>query len=403
MAISYSGIVNYGKVTLPSVESWGSDMNIQRDPTRSVQTRKIDKVGETSAITSMVDESGDRFCEAINYYARGQNPMVSVSYGQGQKQTSCSKGESFLPYRIARDGAFRPPIWSQSDLLPLSRMPRIWTQVSTQPYKPIFTKRIRDCGTAENTRQVKTDVLKMACVASKTVAAYPTMNQPDVKPGLLRDPLAPGQVASRPSCQASNVEVQQRMNYGPLLLAPTRPATECTSNKTVRHQPVAIESRDVMNPGFVKEDTLYQDVRSNRCGNGTGDAEVQQRMRYEPMFLNPNRPVASGYTNPTAIKESPIVAKNVKLRLNHPNASGYTNPTAIKESPIVAKNVKLKQNHPITAATTNFAAPSLSGYNPDSIKYSRLPERASRGGFEGNACMPKLLSQNLEKNLIKVR
>jgi hypothetical protein len=255
-------------------------------------------------------------------------------------------------------------------------MPRIWTQVSTQPYKPIFTKRIRDCGTAENTRQVKTDVLKMACVASKTVAAYPTMNQPDVKPGLLRDPLAPGQVASRPSCQASNVEVQQRMNYGPLLLAPTRPVTECTSNRTVRHQPVAIESRDVMNPGFVKEDTLYyQDVRSNRCGNGTGDAEVQQRMRYEPIFLNPNRPVASGYTNPTAIKETPIVAKNVKL----------------------------KQNHPIATATTNFAASSLSGYNPDSVRYSRLPERASRGGFEGNACMPKLLSQNLEKNLIKVR
>ena len=67
MALSYSGIVNYGKVTLPSVESWGTNMNILKDPPKSVHTRKIDKVGETSAITTSIDESGDRFCEAINY------------------------------------------------------------------------------------------------------------------------------------------------------------------------------------------------------------------------------------------------------------------------------------------------------------------------------------------------
>ena len=137
MAISYSAIVNYGKVTLPSVESWSTNMNIMKDPTKSIHTRKIDKVGETSAITSAVDESGDRFCEAINYYARGQNPMVSVSYGQGQHNAT----QAFLPYRIAREGAFRPPIWRQEDLLPLSRLPRIWTQASTQPYQPIFTMR----------------------------------------------------------------------------------------------------------------------------------------------------------------------------------------------------------------------------------------------------------------------
>ena len=61
MALSYSGIVNYGKVTLPSVESWGTNMNILKDPPKSVHTRKIDKVGETSAITTSIDESGDRF------------------------------------------------------------------------------------------------------------------------------------------------------------------------------------------------------------------------------------------------------------------------------------------------------------------------------------------------------
>ena len=62
MSISYHGIVGYGKSTLPSVESWSTNMNILRDPPKSITTRKIDKVGETSEITQMIQESGDRSC-----------------------------------------------------------------------------------------------------------------------------------------------------------------------------------------------------------------------------------------------------------------------------------------------------------------------------------------------------
>jgi len=250
MTISYSGIVNYGKATLPSVESWGTNMNILKDPPKSVHTRKIDRVGETSAVATAVDESGDRFCEAINYYARGQNPMVAVSYGQGQKKSSnFSSGEAFLPYRIVRDGAFRPPVWRQEDLLPLSRLPRIWTEVSTQPYKPIFTKRIKDCGTAEDTREVKKQTLQIACVANKTVAAYPNINQPDMKPGIVRDPLAPGQVGAPRSFAANAAaEIQQRMDQGPVLLAPSRPITSGDTN-----------------PGAIKETPIvFNNVRLTR-------------------------------------------------------------------------------------------------------------------------------------------
>jgi hypothetical protein len=310
MTFSYSGIVNYGKATLPSVESWGTNMNIFKDPPKSVHTRKIDKVGETSAITTAIDESGDRFCEAINYYARGQNPMVAVSYGQGQKKSNnFNGGEAFLPYRIARDGAFRPPIWRQEDLLPLSRLPRIWTEVSTQPYKPIFTKRIRDCGTSDDTREVKTDMLKISCASNKTVAAYPSINQPDMKPGILRDPLAPGQVGAPRSCVGANTaEITQRMDQGPILLAPSRPI-----------------------------------------------------------------------------------------------ASAITNPTSIKETPIVMNNIMLTQNHPTATAVTNFAAQSLSGYNPQSQIYTRLPPRPSRGGFNGYQDIPSINMNHPMKYLTKVR
>jgi hypothetical protein len=392
MALSYSGIVNYGKVTLPSVESWGTNMNIIKDPPKSVHTRKIDRVGATSAITSAVDESGDRFCEAINYYARGQNPMVSVSYGQGQKKSSIGGGEAFLPYRVAREGAFRPPIWRQEDLLPLSRMPRIWTEVGTQPYKPIFTKRIRNCGTVDDTREVKNHMLNVSCVASKTVAAYPNTNQPDMKPGILRDPLAPGQVGSSKSCEANNSEIAQRNDQGPILLAPSRPIASGATN-----------------PGRIKEiPVVFNNVRLDQNHPTASGATNPRRIKETPVVFNnvrldQNHPTASGATNPRRIKETPVVFNNVRLAQNHPTASGATNPRRIKETPVVFNNVRLAQNHPATNAMTSFAAPSLSGYNQTEQQYNRLQTRTSRGGFDGCQSIPSVNMNNQMKTLTRVR
>ena len=285
MALSYSGIVNYGKVTLPAVTSWNTSSNITRDPPRSVHTRKIDKVGETPAITSLIDDSGDRFCEAINYYPRGQNPMVSVSYGEGQTAANTSsRGNAFLPYRIARDGAFRPPIFRQEDLVPLSRLPRIWTNISTQPYSPIFTMRIQNCGTAENTKEVRNSMLSAACVSNRTIAAYPNVNAPDVKSTMIRDPLVPGEVNAAMSCNASNSDIAQRIVQKPVLLAPTRNTAS----------------------GFTNPHMIWETP-----------VEVKHS-------LNPNHPLASGFTNPQMIKEIPVEFKHV-LTPNRPMPSAVTN------------------------------------------------------------------------------
>ncbi len=169
--LSYSGITNYGKVILPSAESWGTNNNILRDPPKSIMTRKIDKVGETSSITEMVDDSSDRACEAIQVYARGVNPSVSVSYsnygnngGQGQSGhiAGLNSGgglQAKLPFTIMNDGAFRPPIRRQEDLLPLSRQHRISTTAFTKPGFADFSRKLRTCGTAENTKEVFTEKL----------------------------------------------------------------------------------------------------------------------------------------------------------------------------------------------------------------------------------------------------
>ena len=186
--ISYSGITNYGKVTLPSVEAGFGSMNILRDPPKSIMTRRIDKVGETSSITEMIDLSENRACEAISTYARGVNPMVSVSYGNegnngGQRVSGCGKGShnlsignGKLPYRIMDNGAFRPPILRQENLLPLSRLPRTNTTAFTKPGFVDFTKKLMCPGREK--RYIKQKTLK-ACI--RPTATY-RLDAPLVEP-----------------------------------------------------------------------------------------------------------------------------------------------------------------------------------------------------------------------------
>ena len=200
MSISYSGLTNYGKVTLPSVDTWGSDMNILRDPPKSIMTRRIDKVGETSSITEEIDQSENRAAECILQFARGVNPSVSVSYsnssnnggqlsggfgngknifgpnfsnrpsnnGNGLSSVNYSGGgAASLPYKLTE--AFRPPVLTQRDLQPLSRQPRIWTSSFTKPGFVDFSKKMKTCGTSAETKEVKNNILK---TSARPTAVY---------------------------------------------------------------------------------------------------------------------------------------------------------------------------------------------------------------------------------------
>ena len=173
MSLSYSAITNHGKATLGSVESWGTNMSILKDPPKSLYTRRINKVGQTSDITATIDEASDRACEAILQYARGVNPMVSVSYNNSNSQngnnTSAGNSQAFLPYRINREGAFRPPIQTEYNLLPLSRMPRVWTSSFSNPSFPDFSRQLNLQGNAETTKEVKNFLLK---TSARPTAVY---------------------------------------------------------------------------------------------------------------------------------------------------------------------------------------------------------------------------------------
>ncbi len=200
--ISYSALTNYGKVTLPSAEGWGTSMNILKDPNRGIFTRRKNKVGETSFITDDIDAAGDRASEAIRVFARGTNPSVSVMYNNigtagGQAAGGLSAKSSLrdqrqigldqhglpkmtnvagaharntstmasLPYKIMNGGAFRPPILTQSQRLPLSRQARAPTNAFTGKGFADFSKKLRIPASSLKTREVK-DALRKIRVPS---------------------------------------------------------------------------------------------------------------------------------------------------------------------------------------------------------------------------------------------
>lgn len=197
--ISYSGVVGDRKVTLPAVESWGSNMNILRDPPKQIFTRKIDKVFDTQITELMAEASvNDRYCENIEVYPRGINPSVSVSYGnygnnggkllhfgsdknklggwtdeagRSQQWKACqvSNGNTMAkyPYRLDLDGDFRPPMYPRERLEALSRAPRNVTNLYTNPFTVKFIDN-NSCDTCEHKRAIITDILNTNVQATNT-------------------------------------------------------------------------------------------------------------------------------------------------------------------------------------------------------------------------------------------
>ena len=164
MAFSYSGLKNYGKSTLPSVDSWGTNNNILKDPPKSITTRRINKVSETTLLNEMIDDAQDRNAEVIKRFARGVNPMVNVSYSNNHNMSGKIQvsGNTQPRYKLPAfdNGAFRAPIRSEKDLLPLSRQARKTTHMNVNIQDIDYSKRLRECGTDQNTLEVKKNIIR---------------------------------------------------------------------------------------------------------------------------------------------------------------------------------------------------------------------------------------------------
>ena len=101
--------------------SW-EQPTIYKDPPKEIFTRKKERV-EEGDITHNIRADSTRYGDAINNYAKSQNMMVAVDYqNRNPHTTTMNFGSASNPYKVNK--SFRPPIYRQEDLLPLSRQKR---------------------------------------------------------------------------------------------------------------------------------------------------------------------------------------------------------------------------------------------------------------------------------------
>ena len=273
--LSYSMITNNGKVSLPSVDSWSTNLNILRDPPKSIMTRKKERVGDTNSVSHNIEESGDRSCEAIQVYARGVNPFVSVSYSNhgnngGNRSGGIITGgqrAAKLPFPVLKDGAFRPEIRPLHELVPLSRRPRNHTKAFSKKCFIDFSRKLRGCGTSQNTKETKTQTLK-ACV--RPTAVY-KMENPISEPFEVKYVIQPSINVSANS-GVRTLEITQQ-NVG----IPTKEV----DNNPLRSQAVSnvsdnryINNNDFDHTRYIQETNNHQ-VFSNFSSNNNNNNDIQ--------------------------------------------------------------------------------------------------------------------------------
>ena len=403
MSISYSAITNYGKVTLPSVDTWGTNMNILKDPPKSITTRRIDKVGQTSDITEMIDESENRAAEAILPFARGVNPSVSVSYNNnsnngGQGINPQYNTNAFLPYRIGED--FRPPVLTQYDLQPLSRLPRVWTSSFTQPGFVDFSKKMYNGGTAFETKEVKNELLQKSARPTAVYKIETPVKEPFEVKYVIQPFMKKSYVTKLSSTDRTTNEVlkpTKEVNYNTLNayansnLSDIRfvdnsnmytnnyiQDTNNTYANTNRNSNIQVsflddmadfsnvKTRDVTNVNYItalrgndKNDYIHDDIELGRTlpiydahTNIHGNDKIDYI--HNDIQLDRTLPIYDAHTNIHGNDKIDYIHKNIELDRTLPIYDAHTNIHGNEKIDYIHKNIELDRTLPEYMANTNI-------------------------------------------------
>lgn len=371
--LSYSAITNFGKITLPSVDTWGSNMNILKDPPKSITTRRIDKVGQTSSITEMVDESGNRAAEVILPFARGINPSVSVSYnnygnngGQGSRGVFQNQTQAFLPYRVDRDGAFRPPVVNLEQLYPLSRLPRVWTTAFTQPGFADFSKKMRVCGTAKETKEVKNDLLKTSARPTAVYKIETPLEKPMETKYSIQDTI---NVSGNSGIRSMDRTTQN-------VLKPTKEV-----NYDNLHSFAHSNMSDIkhVNNYNMHTEKFIQDTNSHSVYSNLGSEKMQITPLSDMSDLSNIRTNdlhnINYITQTSGTDQSKYIHDDIKLDRVLPEYNTRTNFTGNKKVTYIHDDIELNRVLPQYNTSTNFSGNEKVSYIHDNIELDRvLPE-----------------------------
>jgi len=367
MSISYSALNNKRRVTLPSVDSWGQNMGIVPDPPKSITTRRIDKAQDSAALLQMVQESGDRVSECINVYARGVDPMIGVSYSNNGSNAGMNVNglprrnamgqstitQSFMPYTVARDGAFRPPIVPPQNLLPLSRLPRIWTSSFTNPAFPDFSKKMMFPTMDDKTVGIRKDE-RMLRVDARPTATF-SVNVPLVEPfeitKVIKNPLHT-QATTNMGSTAINVQ-RTHQEFNPSGYIQERLRADINSNPSSSRNVTSLDSLSDIQ--IRTKDTLHSDVSAPISGYNMQESSYEENAR--ELVRERNLPMYDARTN---------TSMNIHVPQEMPHMREYEN------------------NRPLAYASTNIGRNVQSVDDISSRDYNLRP-KISAGEYESKS------------------
>lgn len=374
MAVSYKAIVGQRRATLPSVEMWNTNMNIVREPPKSIHTRRRDKVGSTSSITQMIADSGDRSREAIKIYPRGVNPMVSVDYGthggnSGQHGGGLNQGftqiggrSASLAYKIMNGGAFRPPVMTQAELLPLSRQARPVTYAITNKGLADYRKKLYT--QHDKYRNIRQNPMNISIKPTKVFKMNSKLIEPFEIKYVIKNPIKVSAHSRKIDQRAINRHTHHigTHDHNTTIRDISTIAVDSNVSDTAKFKTNIISMKDLTDVRPSTQDVIHMNVDSGKRGID----KIEYLNTQVPLTRNTN--IASAYTN----KRDKTVHKKIKSIYAHQH----------------------KRNRPVASNTMlNKSVPGQGTFAPQN-RSIKLTPRISIGSTHGSVAKPQIYKEN---------
>jgi len=393
--LSYSAITNRGKITLPSVDSWGTNMSIMKDPPKSITLRRKDKVGDNNDIIQMIDDS-DRSNDSIMRFARGVNPSVSVSYSNnGGSLQNYGNQQAFLPYSINKDGDFHPFVHAPQDLLPLSRLPRNTVKVISNPALPHFTKELDNSRNQTVTSTVKQNIISSQVKTAKVYSLQKPFQEPFEVKYNIQDVL-------QKSGNTAKVSFSDRTNQN--VIKPTNSINDDLMQKSAISNKQNIQQKNTsdFDPSRFLQESITNEVHSNKMSKGNNEHLIDkyniklqdttnidyqsakkgnEQIKYihENFELEKNLPYYTSSTNKTSLGNIQYMNENeLELSRTLPQYEQRTNTKSFGSTKYINEEKKLERNVPIYHSKTNNQGTKHTIYIHNDVELDRvLPEHSA--------------------------
>ncbi len=361
--------------TLPSVVGFNSTMNILRDPPKSIVSTYKVKVGEDNRLLDWIDGSGSRTCEGITHYARGSNPMVSVDYsnngnnggqmirmegaiGTSQRAIGGGGRQAYLPYRVAKDGAFRPPILTPQDLLPLSRLPRLPSKydINIGSSQTVMDLGMGDLYCNKDLRQVRSDIIKTFIEPKQIFNIELPQERPNETKYVINNKMA----------HARNVGTNNGKEMN-ILTANKIPERGIQDNRTYQQIFSKQSSQQMTTP--LKQDNVGVHIKEGLSGSYYTNLTIpQNNSSYNPQerTLVRNTPMASASTNVGQRIDINSNLVNRNYHLPSKNYSQFDNggfkPTSMRDTDQVSKRPQSIYNNALQDSARRTCPPVINKY-----------------------------------------